>query len=288
MVYACGEIVDGGGTGTINFKKLVPEIVKLAEDENVKGMVLRVNSPGGAVFGSEQIGEALDYFQSKGKVLAVSMGDYAASGGYWISCGADRIFASPLTITGSIGIFGLIPNVAGLAEKLGVHPQTVSTNPGADFPSTFSPMNEVQLDAMQKYIESGYDKFISRVAKGRKMKEARVRQIGEGRVWNASKAIEIGLVDAFGSLKDAADWVAEKSDLGESYDIAVYPSIESGIWDLFPEMKNMKFADSIRKSIEGDFSDIALKFATSVLMQKPAQARMPYLSVGFMGDGMSL
>lgn len=288
VVYACGEIVDGGGVGTINFKKLVPEIVKLAEDEKVKGMVLRVNSPGGAVFGSEQIGEALDYFQSKGKVLAVSMGDYAASGGYWISCGADRIFASPLTITGSIGIFGLIPNVAGLAEKLGVHPQTVSTNPEADFPSTFTPMNEIQLDAMQKFIEHGYDKFISRVAKGRKMKESKVRLIGEGRVWNASKAIEIGLVDALGSLKDATDWVAQKSDLGESYEVAVYPTIESGIWDLFPEMKNMQFANAVKKSFEGDYSDIALKFATSVLMQKPAQARMPYLTVGFMGEGMPL
>lgn len=131
VLYACGEIVDGGGNGTINYQRLVPQIIELADNDKVKGMVLRVNSPGGAVFGSDQIGEALDYFQSKGKPMAVSMGDYAASGGYWISCCADRIFADPLTITGSIGIFGLIPNLKGLADKLGVSPQHVATNPEA-------------------------------------------------------------------------------------------------------------------------------------------------------------
>ena len=124
MLYATGEIVDGASTG-INYQKLVPIITQLADDDKIKGLVLRVNSPGGSAFGSDQIGEALDYFQSKKKPLAVSMGDYAASGGYWISCGADRIFADPLTITGSIGIFGLIPNVKGLSDKLGINPQSL-------------------------------------------------------------------------------------------------------------------------------------------------------------------
>ena len=178
----------------------MPEIVKVADDDNVKGMVFRVNSPGGAVFGSKQIAEALDYFQSKGKPMAVSMGDYAASGGYWISCHANRIFADPLTITGSIGIFGLIPNVEGLAHKIGVSPQSVSTNPEADFPALYRPMTEKQQAAMQSYVERGYDEFIERVSSGRNMQESKVRTIGEGRVWDAQKALEIGLVDQLGSL----------------------------------------------------------------------------------------
>ena len=217
VLYATGEIVDGASTG-INYQKLVPIITQLADDDKIKGLVLRVNSPGGSAFGSDQIGEALDYFQSKKKPLAVSMGDYAASGGYWISCGADRIFADPLTITGSIGIFGLIPNVKGLSDKLGINPQSVSTNPAADFPTLFTPMDEKQLSIMQKYVETGYDRFIKRVATGRKMTEAKVRQIAEGRVWNAMKAKEIGLVDELGSLKDAIEWTAKKADIYSKYD----------------------------------------------------------------------
>ena len=225
VLYATGEIVDGASTG-INYQKLVPIITQLADDDKIKGLVLRVNSPGGSAFGSDQIGEALDYFQSKKKPLAVSMGDYAASGGYWISCGADRIFADPLTITGSIGIFGLIPNVKGLSDKLGINPQSVSTNPAADFPTLFTPMDEKQLSIMQKYVETGYDRFIKRVATGRKMTEAKVRQIAEGRVWNAMKAKEIGLVDELGSLKDAIEWTAKKADIYSKYDVSVYPVYE--------------------------------------------------------------
>ena len=131
----------------------------------------------------------------------------------------DRIFADPLTITGSIGIFGLIPNVKGLSDKLGINPQSVSTNPAADFPTLFTPMDEKQLSIMQKYVETGYDRFIKRVATGRKMTEAKVRQIAEGRVWNAMKAKEIGLVDELGSLKDAIEWTAKKADIYSKYDV---------------------------------------------------------------------
>lgn len=281
VLYATGEIVDGGGSSTINYKKLVPQIIELADNDDVKALVLRVNSPGGAVFGSEQIGEALDYFKSKGKPLAVSMGDYAASGGYWISCGADRIFADPLTITGSIGIFGLIPNVKGLTEKIGVTPQTVSTNPDANFPALYYPMTEKQQAAMQKYVERGYDKFVARVAKGRGLSEEVVRRIGEGRVWDAMKAKEIGLVDELGDLQDAIDWVAEKSKLGESYNVALYPSIEASVWDFLPEFANMKATEAMRQALGGNYDEIAVKWARAILNQKPIQARMPYMEVGF-------
>ncbi|MDE5712631.1 MAG: signal peptide peptidase SppA [Muribaculaceae bacterium] len=287
VVYATGEIVDGGGAGTINYQKLVPTIIKLADNDKVKGMVLRVNSPGGAVFGSKQIADALDYFQSKGKSLAVSMGDYAASGGYWISCCSDKIFADPLTITGSIGIFGLIPNVSGLAEKIGVTPQTVSTNPEADFPAFYKPMDEKQYAVMQHYIERGYDEFIKRVSDGRKMDEAKVRQIGEGRVWDAQKAKEIGLVDELGSLQDALEWVAEKEELGEKWSVAVYPSVESSIWEMIPELADIKLNNTFMKALSGKYDEIAVKCVIDMLRQKPLQARMPYIEVR-MDNAMSV
>ncbi len=182
VLYATGEISETTKDG-INCFNLVPEIVKLAEDDNVKALVLRVNSPGGSVFGSSEIAEALQYFKSKKKPFAVSMGDYAASGGYWISADAERIFADPLTVTGSIGIFGMIPEASGLAEKLGVNMQTVSTDPKVAFPTLFRPMTEEQLGVMQRYIDRGYDRFVKRVAKGRNLPESKVRAIAEGRVW---------------------------------------------------------------------------------------------------------
>lgn len=281
VVYATGEIVDGGGAGTIDYQTLVPLIVRLAEDDNVKGMVLRVNSPGGAVFGSEQIGEALDYFKSKKKPLAVSMGDYAASGGYWISCCADRIYADPLTITGSIGIFGLIPNISELSEKVGVSPQTVSTNPEANFPSLFHPMNERQQAAMQRMVERGYDRFVARVAKGRNMKEWKVRRIGEGRVWDAEKAVEIGLVDALGGLQSAVDWVAQKADIIDTYDLASYPQIEPTIWNMIPELSGMQAENALVKALSDDYDLRVVKFAMNVLRRKPVQALMAPVDVRF-------
>lgn len=274
VLYASGEIVDGGGLQQIDYKEMVPRIVSLADDDNVKGMVLRVNSPSGSAFGSAQIGEALDYFQSKKKKIAVSMGDYAASGGYWISSGADMIYADALTITGSIGIFGLIPNIDGLTQKLGVTPQTVSTNPGAEFPTLFKPMDERQLGVMQKYVERGYDDFVTRVAKGRKMKKEQVLAIAEGRVWNAMKAVQIGLVDSIGSMKNAIDWVAANSGLGDNYDVAIYPRLEPSIWDIIPKLAGT--ASKVRELglLKEGADETMLRLARRILSQHPVQARM--------------
>ncbi len=277
VLYATGEIVDGASTG-INYQKLVPIITQLADDDNVKGLVLRVNSPGGSAFGSDQIGEALDYFQSKKKPLAVSMGDYAASGGYWISCGADRIFADPLTITGSIGIFGLIPNVKGLADKFGVNLETVATNPEANFPTLYSPMDEKQLAIMQKYVDNGYNRFIKRVAKGRKMSETRVRQIAEGRVWNAMKAKEIGLVDELGSLNNAIEWTAKKADVFSKYDISVYPVYEPSIWDMISS-SDLEAAKMMKASYDNNAKDIAVELAQKILSRNRILARMPEFEI---------
>ena len=277
VLYATGEIGDGASTG-INYQKLVPIITQLADDDKIKGLVLRVNSPGGSAFGSDQIGEALDYFQSKKKPLAVSMGDYAASGGYWISCGADRIFADPLTITGSIGIFGLIPNVKGLSDKLGINPQSVSTNPAANFPTLFTPMDEKQLSIMQKYVETGYDRFIKRVATGRKMTEAKVRQIAEGRVWDAMKAKEIGLVDELGSLKDAIEWTAKKADIYSKYDVSVYPVYEPSFWDVI-SMGDIEAVRMMKAVSDGDFDEAGMHIARKILSRSRILARMPEFEV---------
>lgn len=277
VLYAVGEIGEFEGAG-INCHTLVPLIVKLAEDDNVKGMVLRVNSPGGSVFGSDQIGEALDYFQSKGKPLAVSMGGYAASGGYWISAGADYIFADPLTITGSIGIFGMVPNIGGLAEKVGVHPQSVGTNPDALFPAIFYPMSEAQEAALQANVERGYEKFISRVANGRKKSTDYIKSIAEGRVWNAIKAKDLGLVDSLGGLDDAVKWVSERLQL-DNYNVVPYP---------FPEFNflNMLLATTAAKSPvvskilermkEPEFDRQMLTFVAWLINLERVQARSPF------------
>ena len=230
IVYAYGEIADGNDN-EVNYEKLVPVITELADDDEVKGLVLRVNSPGGSVYGSDQIAEALDYFKTKGKPFVVSMGDFAASGGYWISATADRIFADPLTITGSIGIFGLFPNVKGSLEKIGVNFQMIGTNSEADFPTLFTRMDESQMAVMQDYVERGYDEFISRVATGRKLPKEKVLAIAEGRVWDAQSAVKIGLVDQLGYLQDAIDYVAKKAKTGKDYNLATYPKFEPSLFD---------------------------------------------------------
>lgn len=280
VLYAVGEINDVSQDG-INYHNLVPIITELADDDNVKGMVLRVNSPGGSAFGSDQIGEALDYFQSKGKPLAVSMGAYAASGGYWISAGADKIFANPLTITGSIGIFGLIPNVKGLADKLGVNPQTVSTNPNAQFPSLTESMTDEMKGVMQQYVNRGYEDFVGRVAKGRKMSVPAVKRIAEGRVWDAVSAKRIGLVDSIGSLNDAIEWVASKAKILDKYNVAAYPEYKPSFWDMLPS--NLSSMTAMRQMLEPKPEEMMIMKMRELLRRERIQARMADIKIEFTG-----
>lgn len=280
VLYAVGEINDVSQDG-INYHNLVPIITELADDDNVKGMVLRVNSPGGSAFGSDQIGEALDYFQSKGKPLAVSMGAYAASGGYWISACADKIFANPLTITGSIGIFGLIPNVKGLADKLGVNPQTVSTNPNAQFPSLTESMTDEMKGVMQQYVERGYEDFVGRVAKGRKMSVPAVKRIAEGRVWDAVSAKRIGLVDSIGSLNDAIEWVASKAKILDKYNVAAYPEYKPSFWDMLPS--NLSSMKAMRQMLEPKPEEMMIMKMRELLRRERIQARMADIKIEFTG-----
>lgn len=280
VLYAVGEINDVSQEG-INYHNLVPIITELADDDNVKGMVLRVNSPGGSAFGSDQIGEALDYFQSKGKPLAVSMGAYAASGGYWISAGADKIFANPLTITGSIGIFGLIPNVKGLADKLGVNPQTVSTNPNAQFPSLTESMTDEMKGVMQQYVNRGYEDFVGRVAKGRKMSVPAVKRIAEGRVWDAISAKRIGLVDSIGNLNDAIEWVASRAKILDKYNVAAYPEYKPSFWDMLPS--NLSSMTAMRRMLEPKPEEMMIMKMRELLRRERIQARMADIKIEFTG-----
>ena len=275
VLYAVGEIREGTKNG-INCEVLVPVITELADDDDVKGMVLRVNSPGGSVFGSEQIAEALAYFQKKGKPLAVSMGDYAASGGYWISCHADRIFADATTITGSIGIYGMFPNASQLADKLGIHIQEVSTNPQASFPGLFKKMDESQMAQVQTYIEKGYERFINRVATGRKMKPSEVRVIAEGRVWDGKKALSLGLVDELGDLDQAIEWVRGKCDKGDKLSITTYPKVESSFWDVVKlsmqsEVKIALIKEAMKLTPDAEMATEV----GNILRRKNEQAMMP-------------
>jgi len=223
VLYAVGEISDMEGDGIVS-KDMVKTINDIAKDDQVKAVVLRISSPGGSAFGSEQICHALTMLKAK-KPLVVSMGDYAASGGYYIACMADKIVAQPTTITGSIGIFGVIPNVSGLNNKLGITFDGVKTNKMSDFISVTRPFKPEERALMQNYVNRGYELFVKRCAEGRKMKTEQIKAIAEGRVWTGEDALKIGLVDKIGGLKEAIQIAVAKAKL-TSYNITEYPEKE--------------------------------------------------------------
>ena len=220
IIYAVGEITDNDGEGIVA-KDMVKTINDVAKDDQVKAVVFRISSPGGSAYGSEQICHALTMLKAK-KPVIVSMGDYAASGGYYIACMADKILAQPNTITGSIGIFGVIPNVSGLNDKLGITYDGVKTNKMSDFISVTRAFKPEERSLMQNYVNRGYELFVKRCAEGRKMKPEQIKAIAEGRVWTGEDAIKIGLVDKIGGLNDAVKIAVDKAKL-KSYNISEYP-----------------------------------------------------------------
>ena len=222
VLYASGDI-DGSSEDSMDSEKIVKELNKLANNDKVKAVVLRVNSPGGSAFGSEQMWYAAQQLK-KVKPLIVSMGAYAASGGYYMSCVADTIVAENTTLTGSIGIFGMMPNIEGLTDKLGLDIDVVKSHQLSDFGNSFRPMSQHEKNIMQSYVNRGYDLFVKRCSDGRNMSEEKIRKIAEGRVWLGKDAIELGLVDVIGGLDKAIEIAAEKVDLDEdSYSVAYYP-----------------------------------------------------------------
>lgn len=277
VLYAVGTITESAKDG-IASETIVPQILDLAEDEDVDGLILRVNSGGGSAFASEQIWEALQQWKSiTGKPFYVSMGDYAASGGYYISCGADRIYAEPLTLTGSIGIFGLIPNVQKLLnDKIGIHTSTVSTNTG-NFPDFFRTMNPEQRAAMQGYVERGYELFVSRCANGRHMPVDSIKAIAEGRVWDGSAALRIGLVDKLGGLQQAIADMASELESAEDYYVVEYPAVKFKWWEELLDMSNQMQS----KAMENQLKEWVPYYTTikNIKQLAPLQARMDYIEL---------
>ena len=235
VLYAEGAIVDEGSDGIVE-GDMLKTIKQIYKDENVKALVFRVNSPGGSADASEQIWHAIKMLQDKGIPVVVSMGDYAASGGYYISCNADYIYAEPTTLTGSIGIFGTVPNASKLMNKLGLDVDEVSTNEYAGMLETalFQGLSTKEMAIMQKMVERGYDLFTTRCADGRGMSQDDIKKIGEGRVWLGKDAVEIGLVDELGNINDAVKKAVELAQLGE-YELVAYPEKK----DPFQEMLMM-------------------------------------------------
>ena len=281
LLYAVGDISDSGSEGIVG-SDMVGHITALADDDKVAGMVFRVNSPGGSAFASEQIWEALEYFKSKDKPLYVSMGDYAASGGYYISCGADSIFADKTTLTGSIGVFGMIPDASGLISgKLGINFSTVESNANCMPMTITGPMSPQLHAAMQRNVENIYDLFTSRVAEGRGMDIDSVKAIAEGRVWVGADAIRLGLVDRIGSLHTAVRAMAADLDMSET-DVVSYPKSEEKMWMTI--LRNSEeFAEAKAKlDVDSPFdaeTAQALRVVKKIRAMNPVQARMEKIEV---------
>lgn len=223
VIYAEGEITDNSGNGIVG-TDMVKLIKKIGKDDDVKAVVLRVNSPGGSADASEQIWHAVQTLREKGLPVVVSMGDYAASGGYYISCGADYIFAEPTTLTGSIGIFGTVPNMSKVLDKVGLDIDGVGTNAHSDLQTNmvYKGMNPEEFRMMQTMVERGYDLFTRRCAEGRHTTQEAIKQIGEGRVWLGKDALNIGLVDSLGNIDNAIEKAVELAAL-DNYRVAYYP-----------------------------------------------------------------
>ena len=225
VLYLEGEISDEEGDGIVG-TEVIKTLKKISKDKDIKALVLRVNSPGGSADASEQIWHAIQKIKADSIPVVVSMGDYAASGGYYISCGADYIFAEPTTLTGSIGIFGTIPNVGKLRDKVGLDIDGVSTNKHSALEADmiFKGMNPQERALFQTMVERGYDLFTSRCAEGRHVSQDYIKSIGEGRVWLGNKGKEIGIVDELGNIDNAIAKAVELAGL-ESYKLEYFPDV---------------------------------------------------------------
>ena len=276
VLYAEGEITEAVTSPYSMDKsiteKVAKELIKLKEDESIKAVVLRVNSPGGSAFTSEQIWKQVLELK-KVKPIVVSMGDVAASGGYYISCAANKIVAEPNTLTGSIGIFGMFPNMTGLFNKVALTTDVVKTNTYADLGDVSRPMREDEKALIQSRIESGYDTFITRCADGRGMTKAAIDSIGQGRVWTGEQAIEKGLVDELGGIEKAIAVAAKLADL-KDYKLVEVSGSKDFLKDLFEKQLDEVKLNVVKQLMGEDFE----YFKTlNLIKSAPAiQTRLPY------------
>lgn len=286
IYYAQGDIVDEAASTNFDEEsqivgsKVVKDLDELANDDDIKAVVLRINSGGGSAYASEQMWRAIQLLKKK-KPVVVSMSGMAASGGYYMSCGANYIFAEPTTLTGSIGIFGMIPDASGLLkDKLGLSFDVVKTNESSDFGAAGRPFNPAEADAMQGYVNRGYKTFITRVANGRtaaghKMSTEEVDKIGQGRVWTGNQAIKLGLVDQLGTLDDAIAKAAKLAKIEEYY-TAAYPASTSWFDSLGETAKGDDYLEQRLHAMLGEYY-APLNFVLHADQNSMLQARMFYL-----------
>ncbi|MBS5413454.1 signal peptide peptidase SppA [Bacteroides thetaiotaomicron] len=277
VYYASGEITDYSGSSAseegIVGTKVIRDLRKLKENDDVKVVVLRVNSPGGSAFASEQICHAVKELKTK-KPVIVSMGDYAASGGYYISCMADTIVAEPTTLTGSIGVFGMIPNLKGLSEKVGLTFDVVKTNKFADLGVIMRPFNQDEKTLIQMSVAQSYDTFISRCAEGRHMTKEAIEKVGEGRVWTGEMAKELGLVDVLGGIDTALEIAVRKAGI-EGYTVVSYPAKQDLLSSLLDTKPTNYVESQILKSKLGEYYQ-QFGMLKNLKERSMIQARIPF------------
>ncbi len=286
IVYASGDIVDGeGGAGMIGGDALARDLRRIRRDKRIKAVVLRINSPGGSAVASETILRELKLIAAQ-KPIVVSMGSVAASGGYWITTAATRIFAEPNTITGSIGVFGLIPNIKTLANNHGVTFDTVKTGRYADIFSISRPRSQAEMDILQRSTDAIYNAFIERVSTSRKLSPDSVRQIAEGRVWAGTDAMRIGLVDSLGGLETAVKSAASLGKLTGDYAVDEYPRrkgfanvLNDLLSDNSPPLASISAKISGRDAVSSLARDVAREFELLVQYNDPRNtyARLPFI-----------
>lgn len=282
IYYAEGTIVDVSTQSPLNStqseivgSKVVSDLDKLAKDESVKAVVLRINSGGGSAYASEQMWRAVQQLKAK-KPVVVSMSGMAASGGYYLSCGADYIVADKTTLTGSIGIFGMVPDASELlTDKLGLHFDVVKTNVSSDFGAMGRGFNAAESAAMQNYVNRGYRLFLKRVADGRKMTPEQVDKIAQGRVWTGNQALKIKLVDKLGTLNDAVTEAAKRAKL-QDYAICTFPAKTPWFEQLMNETTQRDYLEEKLQSALGVYYE-PLRFVSTYDKHNVLQARMFYV-----------
>jgi len=275
VIYAQGEIIYGkGDENVIGQELIINALRKVKNNKSIKAIVLRVNSPGGSALASELIWREMELASIK-KPIVVSMGNVAASGGYYIACGADRIFAEPTTITGSIGVFGVIPNISELAKNIGINAEQVATNKGANY-SVFEPMTDEFRAVTTEGVEQVYTTFLERVAEGREMTVEEVNEIAQGRVWSGVDALENGLVDELGNLDDAIAHAAELAEITD-YRVRNYPSYKKEFEDRFSGLPFMKTKEKVLMEELGEHNYKIYQSIKQVSKLKGIQARIPMI-----------
>lgn len=275
VVFAEGDIVDGNDKkNAIGSYAYAETLRKLRKDDDIKAVVLRVNSPGGSALASDVIWREMTLLK-EAKPVVVSMGNLAASGGYYIACPADHIFAEPNTLTGSIGVFGILPNFKNLFnEELGITFDTVKTAEYADMPNLFRPVSTREREIIQQEVDNIYDQFLLRVGEGRDMDTAQVKGLAQGRVWTGLQAVENGLADQVGGLQEAIDYAAEMAEL-ETYQTTSYPKIQT-LWEQIEKMlKGEGMEKNYMKSQLGEYYNY-FQYIKSISEQPSVQMRLPY------------